>query len=801
MAVGGAGNAGGSGGTPPPVTGSDNAFTRMFIRLGLATSEDFEATLNRPLTAMEARIKAFNDSTQFKDSFFAKLPGLGELFGKVIPDVSRGTAAMILFGQASKYGAEDGGEFYNNLSLIGKVLVTITPHFNEAAAGASALQNGLAKFANTAGIITSGLLVAAISGIVFAFKFAIGAAIAYQDELNKFNILMGGLSRDRIHQFNMELNDTIKATTYLGLGLSNLFSIVTGFIKGGLNPHIALQKELVDITGKLSIVSGESAEAMSGFFAKLMVGSKITAENLHALGNSFVNINRMAEESGVLASVSFGDVKEAISSVGTALLIASNKGGTFTDKMTKDLVSLTTLSKTLGVSVAELNGKFEEAGNLLNSPDSGFRAILAISGGANVSQMLSNTFDKTEAMLKIAGTLEKLNAGLGGNLNLMGQIAQQAFGISKEAAIKYATMTQEQKQAIMDAQKDAEKMRTDGITDAYNSVTGTLSATWDKFKNVMMMSFQRAFAGNSGIQDFLGKMTDKLNSWVAGFGDPNSPAQQFIDRLSDTFAKISDGLSWLFDNLVPIMNKIGNWLNEIIDTTKNKNVMSAISSAFGKILMDGLVFALKSTLGSSIFWGTIIGTIAGGIIGAVFGGGVGVVPGATLGGKLGAWIGGGVGVARMSNQSSTEEEQSPNASSVANMMGPVTKTLVEQANRELEANRREQNRYRGIKDTDAIIGSDGKITLAGLEKIKLQEKEEKLIDIQELARKTTENNTSAIEKLTTAIESLDMSPEKKDEFRKNLGALNAPKTRTLQNNIDYSGSGAERSDPNYAGMM
>lgn len=771
--------------TQPTITASESAFTRMFVRLGLQTSSDFDSNINKSLTAMQSKIKAFNDSTQFKDSFFAKMPGISGMFQKLLPDVARGTQAMILFGQASKSG-EDNKEFYNNLSLIGKLLVNITPHFNEAAEGASALRNGLAKFANTTGIVAIGLITAAVAGLTWAFKFSIGAAIEYQTELNKFNILMGGVARDRINKFNTELNDTIKATAALGLGLSNVFSVVTGYIKGGLNPHIALQKELVSVTGQLAVISGDSAESMASFFSKIMVGSKITTENLNSLGNSFVSINRMAEKSGLLASVSFTDVKEAISSVGTALLLASNRGSMFTDTMAKDLVSLTTLSKTLGVSVSEINGKFEEASNLLNSPDSGFRAILAISGGANVSDMLSNSFNKTDAMLKVASTLERLNAGLGGNLNLMGQIAQQSFGISKEAAIKYATMTQEQKHAIIDAQRSAEKMRTDGVTDAYNSVTGTLEVTWDKFKNVMMMSFQRAFAGNSGIQNFLGNMTDKLNSWVSGFGDPNSPAQQFVDKLAATFSKIADGLSWLFDNLVPIMDRIGNWLNSIISSTKDKTLMDSISHAFGQVLLDGISFAFHSTIGNKMFWWSIGGSIVGGIAGGLLSGGAGIIPGMSFGAKAGAGIGAYLGVKEITK--ANNDQSTDTSKTISTMMGPAIKSLVAGINHELSAVKREENRLHGIKDTDVVVGKDGKFTLAGMERIALEEREEKLLDLQEVANKTREDNTGQMKLLTDQLTILNASPEKR-ELLKQGGALPATKTESLNQNANNLASG------------
>ena len=763
----------GSPGTPPAPSSAD-PFARMLIRLGLAVPATFEADVRAPLTKLEAQIQAFNNSTQFKDSFFAKMPGIKGIIGGVMPDIMRATTAMIVLGQASK-GGEDEGKMYESMSSFGKLLVDITPKIDFATDGMGKLEIAIRKAFSVGILLVITAVIEAFAQFVKIVKFAATVAMEFQDKLNEFNVLMGGLGRDRIREFNMALNESLMSTLSLGMGLETTYKSLKGFISGGINPAIAFQKDLIATTGMLAKVTGEAADSMASFFATIMVGSKISGDNLRSLGNSFANINRIAEQSGVLASVSFGDVKEAVTSVGSALLIASNKGSTFTDKMTHDLISLTTLSKTLGVSISEMNGKFEEAGNLLSSPDSGFRALLAISGGASVSQMLNNQFDKTSAMLKVADTLERLNRQLGGNLNLMGQVAQQQFGISKEAAIKYATMTQEQKNAIIRTQNDMETLRKNGLEDAYKSVTGTLTETWEKLKNVLWAGFQKAVAGNTHLQDFMNRITDKLQEWIEAFAKDDGPAMKFIDALSAGIDWLVEKFEWLFDNLVPILKDLGNWFVRTLDNMKGKTFLGAITSFLTDAFVGAIIGAMKHPFMLALF--------AAMLLPYPF--------------NAGALLALGIGAALVGAASSSDTNKAgeSNPDNVKTLMGPVTAELGSVLSRELEENRKKQSSYKGLKDTDAMIGADGNVTLVGLQRIKLEEREDKLIDIQTDLRKSNEANTVAVDKLTVAIENLNLSSEDRDRLKNEVRAKDADRRRTLSENqatqgFDYNPAGS-----------
>lgn len=763
----------GATGATTPIAGSNDAFTKMFIRLGMATSATFEEDVKRPLNKLEASIQKFHNSTQYKDSFFSKLTSDGRMLDKLIPDVARFTVSLITLGQASRDSA-DQKQLYESMGMFGKMLVKMTPNIADAEKGTWGLGSTIQKVFSTGILLAITLVVTALAFAGQALKDVVMAGIKFQDELNKLNVIMGGVSRDRLNTFNGQLNETFKQLTHLGVGVGTVLEGMAGFIKGGLNPAIAFQGDLIKTSTQLAKITGEGAESMANFFASIMIGSKISGDNLRSLGDSFTRMNRMAEASGILASTSFADVKEAVTSVGTALLIASNRGSEFTNKMTHDLVSLTTLAKTLGISVSEMNSKFEESSNLLTAPDSGFRALLAISGGATVSEMLNNSFNKTEAMLKISGTLERLNIALHGNLNLMGQVAQAQFGISKQDAIKWATMTQQQKDAIRQARADAEKMKNDGITDAYNSVTGTLTETWEKFKNVMFMSFQRAVAGNSGLQGFLGKLSDKLNEWISGFGDPNSPAQKFVDRLSEGMTWISDMLSKLFDRLVPILESLGNWFNSIMTTAMDKGLGTALGDILGDIFVKALGYAFKATLGSPKFWIPLIGAVIGGVIGFLF---------PPLGLLLGGALGGGLfaGMLGLSPEQEAQKEAQPTGSrrdSIAGLSGTISELL--------KSTEKDQKKYSNLKDTDMVMGRDGNLTLAGLEKIKLEEKEEALLKAQKTLADNTKDLTTAMLEATAAIKQWGGKVDENAVKSQVAGikAKEAERTNSLQENIE-----------------
>jgi hypothetical protein len=322
-------------------------------------------------------------------------------------------------------------------------------------------------------------------------------------------------------------------------------------------------------------------------------------------------------------------------------------------------------------------------------------------------------------------------------------------------------------------------MKADGITDAYNSITGTLTETWEKFKNVMYMTFQRAFAGNNGLQAFLGRIADKLQEWIDGFGRPDSPAQKFVDKLVGAFDWLIEKMNILFDNLVPILEKVGNWFNDLIERVTTNGLGNTLGKIFGDIFITGLGFALKALFTSAAFWGTILGA-AGAMIAialAPLTGGLSLLIGGLVGGAIGGWLGSKVG----GDDEAAKNAANSGSSSSARRdeLAPLTGQLKELVSQ----NRKEQDRYKGLKDMDTVIGRDGKISLAGLEKIKLEEQEEELLKTQKDLSDNTKDLNTTMKQAIIAISNMNGSPEAKQEAQRKITALDADRMATLPTRV------------------
>ena len=106
-------------------------------------------------------------------------------------------------------------------------------------------------------------------------------------------------------------------------GAGDTLASIKGYIANGLNPAIATNAELTKTTLQLSAVTGQSSAEMAAFWAGIQRGSKLITSDFTNLGNAFTSFNASAEKSGVIGTISFNQVKEAISFVGTALLIVN----------------------------------------------------------------------------------------------------------------------------------------------------------------------------------------------------------------------------------------------------------------------------------------------------------------------------------------------------------------------------------------------------------------------------------------------------------------------------------------------
>jgi len=294
------------------------------------------------------------------------------------------------------------------------------------------------------------------------------------------------------------------------------------------------------------------------------------------MGNAFIQFNKFANATGVLGEVSFKAFAEAVTSSANALAIATAKGKTFTDNMTKDLMSLSGLATSLGLSISEINGMFEQAGSMIMSPESPFRAFLAISGGANITQMLSNQFDKTDAMLKGITFLQNFNKSFGGNIMLTAQVAAQQLGISKEMAITMINTKQKMIDDMIKGQRELATIQTDATKEAFEKVNGDLSSLWNRVKTMFITMFQNVISGSDGMQNLIQRVEGLLSNfrgWMESSG--------FLKRLKDFVERITD---WLANNVNDMLDKVISIAESLADGTFWDKGLSNLGSLLWKIL-------------------------------------------------------------------------------------------------------------------------------------------------------------------------------------------------------------------------
>jgi hypothetical protein len=533
----------------------------------------------------------------------------------------KSTKTMIGYGVASKKMDIDNQEFYKSLNPIQKLLTSTAGLFtskakaqqdaaeqdkqnvgttNELTAVLNQAENaitqigpaaeeaavGVEVFASAA---TLGLaaVAAIVVGIGVGFYKMFMQAVVARDEFKKFDQLFGGLGRSGVTQGISELANLNKELWGLGMSLEAVNSVVLDATKQGLNYHRALDKDFVGPILELSGATGVAASEIGNLYTELYKTTRIDKSSLANIGNSFIQFNKFAESTTTLGQLSFAQFKTGIESSANALAIASVKGKNFTDSMIKDLSTLSGLAQTLSLDVSQLNSKFEEAGSLITDQSSGFRNLLAISGGANINQMLTNQFDKTDAMLKGVKFLQEFNKSFGGNIQLTAQVAQTSLGISKEMAIKMINMRQETIDDMIKAQRDISGIQTDATKEAFEKVNSDLSSMWNRVKTMFVTFFQNAFGSSGGMQglltrveDFLGRLRNYLQN------------ASWIEKLSSIIDKIA---TFIAEHLEPIITFLGKKLDEFSSTDSANPLVT---------LWDTLVGVFKR---SAKFIGNLIG--------------------------------------------------------------------------------------------------------------------------------------------------------------------------------------------------
>ncbi len=700
-------------------SGADAPFLKMLAKVGIQLEQINDQEIKKAFTPLQKYMVEFNKTTDIKNTFFGKLPGIKGMLENIKPDIARFTDQLAVLGYVSKHDTSGNHEFYDSLGLLGKGL-------SNTVGWLKATESEFIELDVVADIASFGItaLITVLALAAQGLWNTVTAGIKWQDRLNEFSKTMGGIGKDRLYIFNAAVNTNLKSLQEYGFALGDIISSFDTYIKSGLNPAIATNQNLTKATMQLATVTGESASDMATFFSGIYRGSRLSLGQFEKIGEAFTTFNAAAEKSGKIGVISFGDFKEAINSVGTALLIAASKGDKFTEHLTSDLMGLTSLSKTLNISVSSINSLFEQASNLVNSQESGFRAMLAISGGAGIKQMLTNQFDRTDAMLKVSDKLEQLTARFGGNLNIMGQVAEQAFQIPKDVAIKFAQMTGEQKRAIQQAKQDSEYMKSGGLEKAWTNVSTTISTISDRFRNTIFNMFQRAFAGNAGLQRVLDHIGETLGKYMRELSEPNSGISKIVDKLGEWVGKFFD---WTDSVITDIIPKLEKWINDL-NTSFKKIAGAGGAGGFLGGLKDVVVSTLKDVVGDIGMY------LAKGILKGFL--------------EVIAWPFKKLFHFITDYSDNAIENVSDKTEKLISKQQDVIKNQFEKSlagfSDLIKSNNMRREDISHFKDTDLLINEKGDFTLAGMERNKLEDEHDKLIKSQ----------TDATKDLTDAIQGL-----------------------------------------------
>lgn len=633
---------------------ASDVMAKKAISIGLKIHVDEAAmkqNLDPVLASITKKLNQLSKESELKsgifgDNFFTQKV---KAFTGLDLTLVKATQNMIAYGRASKEMDTDGGKFYDSLNLMQKGLVNLSGAWDRRKAsqkaaleasekqlastteltdvlntaeqaslltsesldhslgslGESALGAGDSltimgiEGAEAAAMATGGLsillalliAVAEAAGKVFYQIFS--AALTARNEAQKFDRLFAGAGHDGIIKVTSSLRDLNKEVWGMGIAMENVNAIVLGVVSAGVNYDRAVNTTLVKsiaYLGELGGVAGATSQAVGQLYSTLLKSTLITNDSLMNMSNSLVKFNNIAQKTSTLGQLSFAGFAEAITTSSEALAIASAAGEKFVNKMSKDLTALAGFANTLNIAVGDLNKSFDEAGKMLMNPESGFRTLLALSGGANINQMLTNQFDKTDAMLKGVKYLQDFNKAFGGNIALTAQVAAKQLGISSDMAIKMINMRQEAIDDMRRVQAELETMRNDEAEKAYERVNSTIGGMWARIKMMFSNFFFNAFGGADGMQKLVGKLEDmmaRLKSFMEN--------SEVLEKLRVVIGKVAD---WLGDNL----SKLVDWVSEKIDQFSKPGAENPIVTMWNTMIstLKGQAFKIGLLIGAGM---------------------------------------------------------------------------------------------------------------------------------------------------------------------------------------------------------
>jgi hypothetical protein len=649
-------------------TASD-VIAKKAVSIGLNIHVD-EAAMKQHLDPVLASItKKLNQLSKeselksgiFGDNFFTQKV---KAFTGLDLTLVKATQNMIAYGRASKEMDTDGGKFYDSLNFMQKGLVDLSSAWDrrkesqkkaleqsekqlesttemtdvlakaeqaslltsesldlslgslgEGALGAGdsltvmGMEGAEAAAAATGGLsILLAILIAVAEAAGKVFYQVFTAALTARNEAQKFDRLFSGVGHEGILRITGSLKNLNTELWGLGQSIENVNKVVFAATDQGLSFSRALDTTLVKSIMTLDGVAGATAASVGTLYTTLLKGTLVSVESLKNMSNALVKFNQFAFDSKNLGKISFDNFKESIESSSDALNIASAAGDKFVNKMSKDLTALAGFANTLSISISGLNKSFDEAGNMLMSDNSPFRTMLALSGGANINQMLTNQFDKTDAMLKGVKYLQDFNKSFGGNIALTAQVAEKQLGISRDMAIKMINMRQDAIDDMRRAQFELENMRNDEAEKAYEKVNSTIGGMWDRIKMMFSNFFFNAFGGADGMQKLVGKLEDMMAK-LKGFMENSVVIEKLrvvignvADWLGDNLSKLVDWVSEKIDQFSQggSQNPIVSMWNDMIDTLANASIGIGMQLGFGFLRAVAAVGSLG--LSEGIWW-------------------------------------------------------------------------------------------------------------------------------------------------------------------------------------------------------
>ena len=624
---------------------TDKVLIKRLASIGIKIDIDekeIDRQMNPALFAINKKLKELTKENEkaskaglFGSEFFAEKV---KAFTGFDTALFKSTKTMLEYGLASKNMDVDNQEFYNSLGGVEKLLVKSAGLFmnkakaqkdaaeqdkdnvgstNELTAVLNQAENAITKIGPAAEeaavgvevfatVATFGLaaVAAAVVAIGVGFYKMFMQAVVARDEFKKFDQLFGGLGRSGVTEGIGQLAKLNKELWGLGLSLEQVNAVALESTKQGLNYHQSIQSDFIGPILELSGATGVAAGEIGHLYTELLKTTKIDKSSLANIGNAFIQFNQFAQKTGSLGQLSFAQFKTGIETSSNALAIATVRGKEFTDAMIKDLATLSGLAQTLSLDIGAINSKFEEAGSMILNQESGFRNLLAISGGANINQMLSNQFDKTDAMLKGVTFLQEFNKSFGGNIQLTAQVAERSLGISKEMAIKMINMRQSAIDDMIKAQKDISGLQTDATKEAFEKVNSDLSSMWNRVKTMFVTFFQNAFGSSGGMQGLLARVESFLAKMRGMLEN-----QTWMTKAADAINRVAN---WIGDNLIGVID----WITEKIDdfVKPDKNILATLfqtilEASMGPIKLLGKLFwfGVRSAMGDNFMTNRIFG--------------------------------------------------------------------------------------------------------------------------------------------------------------------------------------------------